>query len=193
MPARWSCGGLRSNPRTDPSAPTRTVPAILIVERGDISDFDGDAIVNAANNHLILGTGVAGAIARRGGPSIQRECDEYVRANGPIRVGEAAVTGSGGLSVDVVIHAAAMGDEPVSSDSIRKATRHAIELARAEACHSIAFPILGSGVGGFPFDMAARLMVEVIRELTEHSELPKSVVLYGYTDEQARALRSLLL
>jgi O-acetyl-ADP-ribose deacetylase len=192
VPARWSCGGPKSSPKTEPSARARTLPAILIVEQGDISDFDGDAIVNAANNHLILGTGVAGAIARRGGPSIQLKCDEYVRAHGPIRVGEAAVTGSGGLSVDVVIHAAAMGDEPVSSDSIRKATRHAIELSRAKACHSIAFPILGSGVGGFSFAQAARLMVEVIRELTEHSELPRSVVLYGYTDQQAQALRALL-
>ncbi len=168
------------------------MPTILIVEHGDISDFDGDAIVNAANNHLILGTGVAGAIARRGGPAIQLECDAYVRDHGPIREGEAAVTGSGGLSVDLVIHAVAMGDEPVSRTSIRSATRHAIELARARACQSIAFPILGSGVGGFPFDEAAVLMLEVIRKHTEHWDLPRSVVLYGYTEEQAAALKALL-
>ena len=80
------------------------------VERGDISAFDGDAVVNAANNHLRLGAGVAGALARRGGPAIQQECDEHVRAHGPLSVGDAALTGGGRLPARHVIHAAAMGE-----------------------------------------------------------------------------------
>ncbi|HYB42856.1 MAG TPA: macro domain-containing protein, partial [Candidatus Methylomirabilis sp.] len=93
--------------------------------RGDITTYAGCAIVNAANNHLRLGAGVAGAIARRGGPAIQAECDRH----GPIRVGEAALTGAGDLPCRYVIHAAAMGDEPVSERSIRDATEASLALA----------------------------------------------------------------
>ena len=167
--------------------------AFLVVEEGDISTFDGDAIVNAANNHLVLGVGVAGAISARGGPEIQQECDAYVREHGPIRVGEAAITGAGKLDARFVIHAAAMGDEPVSAETIRAATHHSLALARRHSCASIAFPILGSGVGGFPFEEAARIMIEEIRGLLRHTEVVEEVVLYGYTPEQAATLRRLVL
>ncbi|MDH5548744.1 MAG: macro domain-containing protein, partial [Gemmatimonadota bacterium] len=88
----------------------------ILVRQGDITSYGGDAIVNAANNHLQLGAGVAGAIRRAGGGTIQEECDRH----GPIRVGAAAITGAGTLSARWVIHAAAMGDEPVSERSIRE-------------------------------------------------------------------------
>jgi len=167
--------------------------AFLVVEQGDISGFDGDAIVNAANNHLVLGVGVAGAIAARGGPEIQQQCDAYVAEHGPIRVGESAITGAGHLSVRYVIHAAAMGDEPVSERSIREATRHSMELARQHSCASLAFPVLGSGVGGFPFEQAAILMIEEIRSLMRHTDVIEQVVLFGHTPEQAAILRRLVL
>lgn len=165
---------------------------LLRVEQGDISTFDGDAVVNAANNHLVLGAGVAGAIRKRGGPAIQLECDEYVRTHGPLRVGEAAVTGAGDLPARWVIHAAAMGDSPPTAESIRSSTRHALRLAGEQRMSSVAFPVLGSGVGGFPFQEAARLMVDEIREWGEASELPEVAVLYGYTDADAQALSRIL-
>src|SRR4051812_37099252 len=115
------------------------------VRAGDIAAFDGDAVVNAANNHLVLGAGVAGAIARRGGPRIQRECDEHVARFGPLSVGQAALTSGGDLPARWVIHAAAMGDEPASARSIRSATRHALRLAAERTLTSVAFPVLGSG------------------------------------------------
>ena len=97
----------------------------IFVQQGDITQYDGDAVVNAANNHLVLGAGVAGAIRKRGGPTIQEECDRH----GPIRVGEAAITGAGDLTARWVIHAAAMGDEPVSERSIRESTTASLDLA----------------------------------------------------------------
>ncbi len=168
------------------------MPALLRVEQGDISAFDGDAVVNAANNHLVLGAGVAGAIARRGGGAIQRECDAFVQANGPLSVGQAALTGGGDLPARYVIHAAAMGDEPPSADSIRSSTRQVIEITIAEGMRSVAFPVLGSGVGGFPLAESARLMIDEIRSATADSPLPEVVVLYGYTADDAEILRRLI-
>jgi len=165
------------------------VPAIVRVVEGDISTFQGDAVVNAANNHLRLGSGVAGALLKRGGGSIQDECDEIVRKDGPLEVGEAAITGGGRLLARFVIHAAAMGDLPVSPESIRNATRSSLELAEENGIRSIAFPILGTGVAGFPFDEAARIMVGTVRDFLESDHELETVVFYGYTPDQAAILR----
>ncbi len=135
-------------------------PTQIRVAQGDITKFKGDAIVNAANNRLKLGAGVAGAIARSGGPEIQRECDQH----GPIRVGEAAITGAGKLGVRFVIHAAAMGDEPASRESIAGSTRHSLELADQNGVKTIAFPILASGIAGFGLEEATRIMTQTIRD-----------------------------
>ena len=159
------------------------------VRQGDIPGFEGDAIVNAANNHLRLGAGVAGAIARKGGPSIQRECDEH----GPIRVGEAAITGGGQLAARYVIHAAAMGDEPASRSSIEGSTRRSLELADANGVKTVAFPILASGVAGFPLDEAARIMVDTIESYAASTESQiETVTLYGYSAADADAIRQVV-
>jgi len=169
------------------------VPAILRVVQGDISTFQGDAVVNAANNHLRMGTGVAGALLAAGGGAIQDECDALVRREGPLEVGEAAITGGGNLGVRFVIHAAAMGDHPPTADSIRGAVRSALELAVEHEIESVAFPVLGAGVGGFPFDEAARILVEEVRAFTADLEGMETVVFYGYTPEQAASLRRHLI
>ena len=168
------------------------MPAIVRVIDGDITTFDGDAVVNAANNHLRLGTGVAGAIAKRGGGGIQEECHEIVRKNGPLKVGGAAITGAGRLKVRFVIHAAAMGDIPVTPDSIRNATRSALELAEKHDVRSLAFPVLGTGVGGFPFSEAARIMVEEVRSFLQDGGDLDLVAFYGFTPDQASTLRRYL-
>lgn len=160
----------------------------LVVRRGDITTYDGDAIVNAANNHLQLGAGVAGAIRRAGGPTIQAECDRH----GPIRVGEAAITGAGNLAVEWVIHAAAMGDEPVSDRSIRSSTAHSIRLAAEHAIKRVAFPVLGTGIGGFDFERAATIMRDAITESDETVQL-EEVAFFGYSPEHVRVLERLLL
>jgi O-acetyl-ADP-ribose deacetylase (regulator of RNase III) len=165
---------------------------LVRVEQGDIVDFHGDAVVNAANNHLRMGAGVAGALAARGGASIQAECAELIRRDGPLTVGDAAITGAGNLPVRYVIHAAAMGDEPASEPSIRRATRRALDIATEHGVRTAAFPILGTGVGGFPFETAARAMLDEIRRHGERHELPEIVTLYGYDQEHAATLRRVL-
>lgn len=153
------------------------------VRQGDITTYDGDAVVNAANNWLQLGAGVAGAIRRAGGPTIQQECDRH----GPIRVGEAAITGGGRLRARWVVHAAAMGDEPVSERSIRDSTRASLRLAAEHGVRRMAFPILGSGVGGFDFRRAAQIMLKVVRE-TPESERLDEIVFFGYSPQDAEVL-----
>ena len=162
-------------------------------EQGDIATFHGDVIVNAANNHLQLGAGVAGAIRRRGGESIQQECNEYIRVHGAINVGDAVATRAGDLAARWIIHAAAMGDSPASSASIDNATRRALEIANELGARSMALPVLGSGVGGFPFRAAATIMIAAIRaHRAAHGE-PEDVVLYGFTASDVKELRSLIL
>jgi O-acetyl-ADP-ribose deacetylase len=166
---------------------------LIQVEHGDISAFRGDAVVNAANNHLKLGAGVAGAIRARGGPAIQEECDRHVRLHGPIAVGGAVATGAGDLPSRVVIHAAAMGDEPATAHSIRSATRAALRLASEKGARSLALPVLGTGVGGYPFEESARIMLDEIRAEGEGGGTSLDrVVLYGYTLDQAETLRRLV-
>ena len=129
----------------------------LEVVQGDITTCSVDAIVNAANNHLWMGAGVAGAIKRQGGQVIE---DEAVR-QGPILVGAAVVTGGGRLKARYVIHAAAMGQDLVANaELIRQATINSLGQAAALGLISIALPALGTGVGGFPVDEAARVMIE---------------------------------
>lgn len=128
---------------------------------GDITTLEVDAIVNAANNRLLMGAGVAGAIKRRGGQEIE---DEGVR-KGPIPVGEAAVTGAGKLKAKWVIHAAVMAmDFETDGKRIRDATRNTLKRAHELGIRSIAFPALGTGVGGFPLDECARIMLEEVRK-----------------------------
>jgi O-acetyl-ADP-ribose deacetylase (regulator of RNase III) len=140
---------------------------------GDICDQQVDAVVNAANNHLWMGAGVAGAIKRRGGQEIE---DEAV-AKGPIPVGEAAVTGAGKLAAKHVIHAAAMGQDLVTSaELIRQATRNSMKRAAELGIESIAFPLLGTGVGGFDVKEAGRIMLDAVREALGHETSVKRVV-----------------
>jgi O-acetyl-ADP-ribose deacetylase (regulator of RNase III) len=159
----------------------------ILVRQGDITTYDGDAIVNAANNHLVLGTGVAGAIRKRGGPSIQDECDRH----GRIRVGEAAITSGGDLPTRWVIHAAAMGDEPVSARSIRESTEASLVLAEKHGIKRLAFPVLGSGIGGFGFRDAATIMRDAVQGSPQGERLDE-VVFFGFTPEHVAELESVM-
>ena len=137
----------------------RTGSLTVDVLQGDLTQQDVDAIVNAANSDLILGGGVAGAIARRGGPTIQAEC----RAIGSIEVGGAAITGGGELTARFVIHAASMHlGGRTSTESLRGSTRRSLEIASERGLQSIAFPAVGTGIAHFPLDDCARIMLEEV-------------------------------
>ena len=128
--------------------------------RGDITQSATEAIVNAANNDLILGGGVAGAIRSKGGPSIQVECNRI----GPIPLGEAAVTGAGRLNARHVIHAASMAlGQQTTADNLRSSTRNSLLRAKEKGLLSIAFPAIGTGIAGFPMDECAAIMLDEVR------------------------------
>ena len=162
-------------------------PARIVVRQGDITGYDGDALVNAANNYLQLGAGVAGAVRRAGGPTIQEECDRH----GPIRVGEAAITQAGNLCVHRVIHAAAMGDEAVSERSIRDSTAASLALAAQHDLRRIAFPVLGSGIGGFDFERAATVMRDAVRASNDALQLDE-IVFYAFLPEHTEILERVM-
>ncbi|MDQ6877883.1 MAG: macro domain-containing protein [Candidatus Dormibacteraeota bacterium] len=152
-------------------------PRILIIA-GDLVEQDVDAIVNAANNDLVLGAGVAGAIRTRGGPAIQKECD----AHGPVKVGEAALTGGGELSAHHVIHAASMSlGGQTSADSLRSAMDDAFRLAKEAGVHTIAIPAVGTGIAGFPIEDCATVMAQSLTRAIAGGWEPKEVrfVLFG--------------
>ncbi len=148
------------------------------VLQGDLTQQDVDAIVNAANNDLELGGGVAGAIARAGGPTIQAEC----RAIGPIAVGAAAITGGGKLAARFVIHAASMRlGGRTDAESLRGSTRRSLDIAHQRGLRSVAFPAVGTGIAHFPMDECARMMLE---EVVAHAQRGTSLnevrfVLFG--------------
>ena len=139
------------------------------VRQGDLTQQDVDAIVNAANNDLELGGGVAGAIARAGGPAIQAEC----RKIGPVEVGDAAITTGGKLKARYVIHAASMRlGGRTSADSLRRSTRRSLEIANEKGLRSIAFPAVGTGIARFPLDECAQIMVD---EVVAHANTTSSL------------------
>jgi len=132
----------------------------LSVVEGNIATLGVDAVANAANDRLWMGAGVAGALKRAGGEEIEREAV----AKGPIPIGDAVATGAGQLPARWVIHAAVMGqDLRTSAEAIASATRRALEVADEVGAESLALPAFGTGVGGFPLDECARLMVAEAR------------------------------
>jgi len=133
----------------------------VTIRQGDITEALVDAIVNAANNELKLGGGVAGAIRTKGGPSIQQECDRL----GPVSLGEAAITGGGSLPARYVIHAASMRlGGRTTEPSVRQATRNSLLRANEKGLESIAFPAIGTGIAGFPLDRCAEIMGAEVRD-----------------------------
>jgi O-acetyl-ADP-ribose deacetylase len=154
----------------------------LEVVEGDITGLDVDAIANAANNGLWMGAGVAGAIKRAGGEEIEREAI----ARAPIEVGEAVATGAGRLKAAHVVHAAVMGhDLRTSAEAISHATRRTLQVADELGARSLAMPAFGTGVGGFPLDRCAELMVSVVRAY-EPGTLERVVfAVFGRDAEQA--------
>lgn len=149
--------------------------------QGDITELKVDAIVNAANNKLVMGGGVAGAIKKKAGKAIE---DEAV-GKGPIKIGEAIATSAGNLPVRYVIHAATMGmDFETNEIKIRDSCKNALKLAEELKIKSIAFPALGCGVGGFPLLAAAKIMAqEVIKRLRENKSSLRQIIFCLYNKD----------
>jgi O-acetyl-ADP-ribose deacetylase (regulator of RNase III) len=141
----------------------------ICIVQGDLTEQSVDAIVNAANNDLQLGGGVAGAIRRKGGMVIQDECDQI----GTIPLGEAAITGAGALKTRYVIHAASMSlGRPTAEEHLRLSTRNSLLRAKEKGLRSIALPAIGTGIAGFPMRRCAEVMLE---EVAAHLGWPTSL------------------
>jgi O-acetyl-ADP-ribose deacetylase len=156
------------------------------VLQADITTLEVDAIANAANTELAHGGGVAGAISRAGGPEVQRESSEKA----PIGLGEAVETTAGELPAKWVIHAATMElGGPTSAEIIEQATRSTLAKAEELGARSLALVAFGTGVGGFPLDEAARIMVGAARE---HSGELERIVFAVHDEPAERAFREAL-
>ena len=149
------------------------------VIKGDITQLQVDAIVNAANSNLVGGGGVDGAIRRAGGPEIGEECKKIVEKQGGCKIGEAVITTAGKLPAKFVIHTVG----PVWSNGVSQEDslladcyRNSVQLAIENGCKTIAFPSISTGVFGFPKELAAKIAVSTIKYcLQQHGELEKVI------------------
>ena len=143
----------------------------IVLEQGDLTEIAVDAIVNAANNDLQLGGGLAGIIKRKGGETIQQECDEI----GSIPLGGAAITSGGKLKARHIIHAASMelGGHTTARD-LRASTAHSLRIAAEKGLGTVAFPAIGTGIGGFPLSECAEIMLqETVKHLKRAGAVEK--------------------
>lgn len=155
------------------------------MREGDIATVEADAIANAANNHLWMGSGVAGALKRVGGAEIEREA----MARGPVPVGTAVATTAGRLNARYVIHGAVMGqDLATDADLVSRTTRACLALADELGCESLALPAFGTGVGGFPLDECAQIMVGEAR--TFEPAALRRIIFAVYGREAVRAFEA---
>jgi O-acetyl-ADP-ribose deacetylase len=148
-----------------------TLTEKLVLQQGDLTEMDTDAIVNAANNDLQLGGGLAGIIRRKSGDSVQRECNHI----GAIPVGGAAITSAGKLKARHIIHAASMQlGGHTTARALRSSTAHTLRIASENGLRTIAFPAIGTGIGGFPLSECAAIMLhEVVQHLKGPTTLEK--------------------
>jgi O-acetyl-ADP-ribose deacetylase len=153
----------------------------IVIQQGDLTDMDTDAIVNAANNDLVLGAGVAGAIRRKGGGEIQRECD----AIGSIPVGYAAITSGGQLKARHVIHAASMSfGGGTTAVTLRNSVTHSLRIAAERGLKTIAFPAVGTGIAGFPIEECASILLQEAAQHL-HGETSLEKIYFVLFDEKA--------
>jgi O-acetyl-ADP-ribose deacetylase (regulator of RNase III) len=164
------------------------LPARIEVARLDITLARVDAIVNAANERLQLGAGVAGAIRSRGGQSIQKECDRI----GHCAVGEAVVTGAGNLPARWVIHAVGpvwRGGEEAEEVDLASAVLAALRRAEEVGARSVAIPAISTGVFGFPAARAAEISIGVARSFAASARVVESIVFCLFDEESCEVFR----
>lgn len=172
--------------------------ATLVVVEADLTALDVAAVVNAANEQLAHGGGVARALAQAGGPAVQRESDEWVRRNGPLQPGHAAVTTAGKMPADHVIHVVGPRYRSGQDNAglLRDAVRAALDAAAGSGARTVALPAISAGIFGYPAGEATTIITSASADwLSEHDDAMDAVVLVGYDRPSAElfvdALRSL--
>ncbi len=154
---------------------------------GDITKTQVDAIVNPANSYGLMGGGVAFSIKKEGGAGIEKEAI----SEAPIQIGEAIATSAGKLEAKYVIHAPTMEEpaQPTNLESIKKATLAALKRASKLNVSSVAFPGMGTGVGGVSKKEASSIMIETMKNFLDHDTKIKKIVLVAYSDKMYDAFR----
>jgi O-acetyl-ADP-ribose deacetylase len=167
--------------------PSKEIEHKIVIQQGDLTEMQTDAIVNAANNDLILGGGVAGAIRRKGGDEIQRECTDI----GSIPVGYAAITTAGKLPAKYVIHAASMQlGRAATPESLRRSTAHALRIAADRGLKTIAFPAIGTGIAGFPVKDCAEIMLQEAAQHLENGSTLEKIYFVLFDDAGCQAFQT---
>lgn len=183
MPAGWDKCAISGFKTHSGSMRVQVSHTTLELIEGDISTLDTDAIVNAANEYLAHGGGVAGVISRKGGPAIQRESDAWVRRHGPVPTGSAVITSGGNLPARYVIHAVGpvYDGTPRSADLLASTVCAALRMADEHGLKSIALPAISTGIFGYPMEEAARVMLQAaIAYLKGETQLERVIFcLYG--------------
>jgi O-acetyl-ADP-ribose deacetylase len=163
---------------------------------GDLTREEVDAIVNAANVGLQHGGGVAGAISRAAGPTVQRESDAWVAEHGPLRDGTAAVTGAGRLPCRLVVHVAGPvydAGRDDNADRLRAAVTAALGAAAGRDARTVSFPAISAGIYGYPLAEAATVLAStVVGWVRAHPGRLDEVRLVGFSDEATAAFASAL-
>ncbi len=148
--------------------------------RADITIMEVEAIVNAANNMMFMGGGVAGAIKRKGG----KEIEDEARALAPIEIGEAIITSAGSLPSKYVVHTATMGmDFKTDYDTIRRCTRAVLDLCKEKGIFEVAFPALGAGVGGLDVALVSKIMAQEVFKAIMENRAPRKVYFVYYSEK----------
>ncbi|HEW93042.1 MAG TPA: macro domain-containing protein [Thermotogaceae bacterium] len=144
------------------------------IVQDDITTQNTEAIVNAANSQLQHGGGVAGAIVRKGGFSIQKESTEYVKKYGPVKTGEVAITSAGNLKAKYVIHAVGpVWGEGKEDEKLRSAVINSLKAAEELNLESISMPAISSGIFGFPKDRCANIFFKAIKDFIDNNKPKK--------------------
>jgi len=167
------------------------------VVRGDITTFEVDAIVNAANERMLGGGGVDGAIHRAAGPGLLAECRRIHEVRSGVRcpTGEARITGGHDLKARFVVHTVGPvwhGGDRGEANLLRSCYRASLALAAEHGVRSIAFPAISSGVYGYPIDEATRIAVEEIARFLAEAASPERVLLVAFDESAERAYRNTL-
>ena len=155
--------------------------------KGDITDVEVDAIVNAANSMLMGGGGVDGAIHRKGGPKILQECKRIRETEWPdgLPTGKAVITSGGNLKAKYVVHTVGpvwLGGFHVEAELLKQAYRNSLKLAVAKGIKSIAFPSISTGAYGYPIEEASRIAVKSVKEFLENNERIENVIFVLFSE-----------
>ncbi len=154
---------------------------VILIKIGDITQEEVDAIVNPANSYLIMGGGVAGAIKKKGGKIIEEEALKH----SPINIGQAILTSAGKLKAKHVIHSPTMKypGELTNENNVRSSIKAALNLALENGIRSLAFPGMGTGVGGIPYNLGAKILIEEIKEFVEKNDYFNIIEIVAFEKE----------